>query len=374
MIRFITIVALLTVAQIAFSAEFQWSGKFERNLSAYNIFTDSANQIPNDSFLPYDVITPLFSDYADKHRFIYLPEGTSMTYDADAAFDMPVGAVLVKTFSYPFDARYPEQGRRLVETRLMVHTAKGWAGAAYLWNDEQTDATLKIAGAEVPVDWIDEQGYCRSIKYLVPDMNQCKNCHRDTTGEMNPIGIKARHLNRAAPKVDGASRSVPKSSHASEIPVNLSNNEDPRHHFPNQLDTWSQTGILKNAPPSSEAPALPAAENSALPIADRAMAYFEVNCAHCHNPKGLASHTRLDLRGMQSDPAARGVMKKPTASGNASRGRYFAIVPGNPDASFLVHRMESARPDVRMPPVGRTVPHAEGAELIRAWIATLPPE
>jgi uncharacterized repeat protein (TIGR03806 family) len=333
--------ALVAAVQPLHAQEFTWSGTFERQLSAYRIFEDPARQVPAPGFVLYDVITPLFTDYADKHRFVYIPEGRSMNYDPDQAFAMPAGSVLVKTFSYPLDARHPEQGRRLVETRLMVHTPSGWTGAAYLWNEAQTDATLKVAGAEVPVDWIDEDGYCRSIKYLVPDMNQCKNCHRDTTGSMQPISIKARHLNRDAP--DGAG---------------------------NQLARWVREGILDRVP-AEGVPALARWDDARESLAARALAYLEMNCAHCHNPNGLASHTRLDLRWIQDDPAMRGVMKRPTSSGNASRDRYFAIVPGDAPNSFLLHRMASNRPDVRMPPVGRTTAHDEAVDLIGAWIDSL---
>ncbi len=326
------------------SAEFQFSGTFERSLSAYSIFEKPVTQVPSAGFVRYDIITPLFSDYADKDRFVYLPPGTSARFEPEEAFEFPVGAAIVKTFSYPKDARLPEQGRRLIETRLMVNTESGWTGAAYVWNGEQTDATLKIAGAEVPVDWIDDDGYCRSIKYLVPDMNQCKNCHRDTTGEMHPIGMKARHLNWDV---------------------------DYEGEAQNQLTRWTNLGLLEGARKPAQIPALPNWTDPAIPAADRALAYLEMNCAHCHNPKGLASHTRLDLRWTQTNPAMRGVMKKPTTAGNAARGRYFAVVPGDPAASFLLHRIQSIRPDVRMPPIGRTMTHDEGVALIADWIESL---
>ena len=67
-------------------------------------------------------------------------------------------------------------------------------------------------------------------------------------------------------------------------------------------------------------------------------------------------------------------MKPPTSAGNSSRGRYFAIVLGNPDASFLLHRLKSVKAQVRMPETGRTVAHDEGVELIADWIRSLPSE
>ncbi|MBN4046844.1 hypothetical protein JYT90_00845, partial [bacterium AH-315-P07] len=91
----------------------------------------------------------------------------------------------------------------------------------------------------------------------------------------------------------------------------------------------------------------------------------------CHNPNGLASYTRLDLSYDQRDALHRGVMKPPTSAGNSSRGRYYAIVPGDPEASFLLHRMKSTVAQVRMPETGRTVTDDEGVRLIADWIRSL---
>lgn len=321
-----------------------WTGKFERNLSAYNLFADAELQRPNAGLIAYDIITPLFSDYAEKHRFVYLPSGTAAAFEAYDAFDFPVGAVLVKTFSYPHDFREPSLGRRLIETRLLFHTQDEWTGAAYLWNDEQTDAVLKVAGKQLPVEWIDVAGVPRSTDYIVPNMNHCKACHRGY-GTTAPLGPTARQLNRDV-VVEGETL--------------------------NQLVYWARLGILQGEPQPEEAMQLAAWDDpNSGPLGERVLGYFDVNCAHCHNPAGLASGTRLDLRHTQDDLLRRGVMHRPTAAGNAARGRYFAIVPGNPEASFLLYRLKATAPDVRMPEVGRTIPHDEGVALIAEWIASL---
>ena len=63
------------------------------------------------------------------------------------------------------------------------------------------------------------------------------------------------------------------------------------------------------------------------------------------------------------------MLKRPVAAGRGSGGRMFAIVPGAPDASILLHRMESNEPGVMMPQFGRSVAHDEGVALVRAYIA-----
>jgi uncharacterized repeat protein (TIGR03806 family) len=318
---------------------------FEKNLSNYNLFTNLTTQTPAPELIPYDIVSPLFSDYAFKDRYAYIPNGTKIKYDSWEAFSFPIGSALIKNFSYPLDFRDPSLGRRVIETRLYIHTDKGWKGAAYVWNDNQTDAILKVAGKEVPVEWIHFDGSRRSTKYLVPNMNQCNACHRGT-GVTSPLGPKARQLNKPSP-----------------------------NNTTNQLEQWRDAGILKGLPSNPEdIPRIAGWDDPTKTLHDRARSYFDINCSHCHNPTGLANYTRLDLTYNQRDALHRGIMKTPTSAGNSSRGRYYAIVPGNPEASFLLHRLKSTTAQVRMPETGRTVAHDEGVQLISDWIRSLTAE
>src|SRR5262245_47908939 len=89
-------------------------------LSAYRLFTDEAGRRPNAGLTPFALNTPLFSDYAEKQRFLYLPPGTKARYRAEGPLDFPVGATLVKTFAYPADLRRPGENVRYLETRLLI--------------------------------------------------------------------------------------------------------------------------------------------------------------------------------------------------------------------------------------------------------------
>ena len=165
-------------------------------LSEYAFFEGELSDLkPSTQVFAYEVNAPLFSDYAEKARFIYLPEGQSMYYEERHAFRFPVGAVLIKNFFYWKDARSPGQGRRILETRLLIKEEKGWKALEYIWNAEQTDAFLEVAGANFPVSWMDQNGKKQTIEYLAPNLNQCKGCH-SFEGQFVPIGISARQLNR----------------------------------------------------------------------------------------------------------------------------------------------------------------------------------
>ena len=131
--------------------------------------------------------------------------------------------------------------------------------------------------------------------------------------------------------------------------------------------------MLKGAPEVSEIPRTPAWDSPAEPVDARARAYLDVNCGHCHSRAGFASNSGLFLDLEETDPAALGVGKRPVAAGRASGGLEFAIAPGAPDQSIIVHRMTSTEPGVMMPQIGRSVTHTEGLALVRAYIAQMKP-
>jgi hypothetical protein len=104
----------------------------------------------------------------------------------------------------------------------------------------------------------------------------------------------------------------------------------------------------------------------------RARAWLDVNCAHCHNPRGTARTSGLDLRWEQGDPGGLGVWKTPVAAGHGSGGRMYDVVPGKPDESILVYRLESQDPSIMMPNVGRRLVFETAVNLVREWVQHLP--
>ena len=91
-----------------------------QTLGEWHLFTDAVQQAPNERVVPYDVIAPLYSDYTFKRRFVFIPEGTAIEYDPTAVWQLPVGTILVKTFSYLTDMRDPSLGERLLEKPLLL--------------------------------------------------------------------------------------------------------------------------------------------------------------------------------------------------------------------------------------------------------------
>ncbi len=312
-------------------------------LSEYGFFEGKlAAQHPASDVIPYALNTPLFTDYAEKLRFVRLPEGETVPYNEEEVLHFPVGTSIIKTFYYPHDARKPEKGRRLIETRLLLHEASGWKALAYHWNEDQTDAVLEVAGAQTEVKWVNESGEKQRFVYHMPNLNQCKGCH-SWEGAMRPIGPSARQLHGKFPYPEGEK---------------------------NQLDHWQSLGILRGLP--SDHATIPQLavwnDPSTGSLEARARAYLDINCAHCHNSKGPASTSGFFLDVHQQNPAVYGVNKSPVAAGRGSGNLLVDIAPGQPDQSILVYRMNSADPGIMMPEVGRGLIHQEGVALIREWI------
>lgn len=302
---------------------------YPSTLSAYGFFTDMRRRTPAPALFAYDLNTPLFSDYAVKQRYIYVPAGRTIRYEARAAFDFPVGSAIIKTFGYGEGTRF-----RPLETRLLLRRASGWVALPYVWNADLSDAVLKRAGTRIPVSFTDPAGHSRTISYAVPNQNQCGDCHA-LAGAITPIGPKARNLN------DGL-----------------------------RLAAMVKAGILDRAP--ADAPRLARWDDVAAPLTDRAAAYLEVNCAHCHNRTGAASNSGLFLDHDEGDAIARGIGKRPVAAGRGSGDRAFAIDPGHPENSILLYRMASTDPGVAMPELGRATAHDEAIAMLTAWIAAMP--
>ena len=312
-------------------------------LSDYGFFSGELPELqPREGVVPYDLINTLFTDYADKARFLWMPATAQASIGPDGRIDFPDSTVLIKNFFYPHDFRAPEGGRDLVETRLLVRIAGQWKAYVYLWNENDTEAFLKPTGAFVEVKWIDETGTTRGTDYLVPNQNQCKSCH-DRNDRLEPLGPKVENLLREQNYPDGRRRS--------------------------QLSYWKEAGIL---PPAADwsgfSPQPRWNDPGSGSLGERALSYLDLNCGHCHRPEGPAHTTGLYL----TSGGQTGLCKTPIAAGRGSGGRYYSIVPGSPEASILLYRMESDEPGVMMPEIGRTVAHREGIELIREWIAAMP--
>jgi uncharacterized repeat protein (TIGR03806 family) len=316
-----------------------------QTLDEWHLFSDPVRQLPSARVIPYEVISQLFADYASKRRFIYVPEGTKIGYSATDKWSFPVGTILVKTFSYLADARDATKGERLLETRLLIHETDGWVPHTYVWNAEQTEAKLDVAGQIIDSTFIDSNGKTTTNGYTVPSGNDCRTCH-GKLGQTDTLGGRTRQLDRDHDYGKGAE---------------------------NQLDHLTTLGLFDRKPePEAEREKL-VDPFGAAQVFERVRSYFDGNCSQCHQPgnsPGSLSGLWLDYASTASDqPRVNwGFCKQPASAGGATCGHQFDIVPGDPDDSIMSCRLESQLAKVKMPPIGRNLVHAEAASLIREWI------
>ncbi len=214
---------------------------YPEKLSEWRLFAKTAPVLkPNVGVLPYEVNTPLFSDYATKSRTVWMPTGQSAGYRASGPFSLPVGTILTKTFSFP----RPDGSERLIETRLIVRQASGWVTLVYVWNRDGSEAVLDTNPLPVPVEWTDKAGVRHPTEYSIPNVNQCTLCHDNGA----PIGLRASYLNRD-----------------------------------DQLVRWTQAGYLKGTPGPTAVPRGVVWDDPATgSVEQRALVYLEVNCGTCH--------------------------------------------------------------------------------------------
>ena len=192
---------------------------FREHLSDYGFFKGNLKDLsPAAGVIRYELITPLFTDYAVKDRFIVVPAGKTARYTATGVLDFPDSTIIVKNFAY----RNQSNQKIMIETRLLVKdpTEKTWRVMDYLWDSTQTDAVKTIIGARIPIKLLDDQGQKISTVYQVPNTNDCKRCHMNNS-VISLIGPKARNLNFT---LNG--------------------------HSENQLSEWARQGKLSRTPQS----------------------------------------------------------------------------------------------------------------------------
>jgi uncharacterized repeat protein (TIGR03806 family) len=277
---------------------------------------------PYAGLVPYTINAPFWSDGAVKDRYIGLPNGTTLSVDANDDWVFPPGTVIVKNFRL---------NGRLIETRhLMRHPDGVWAGYTYEWNAAGTEATRVHGGKTAQIDGQD---------WIFPDEAECMRCHTAAAGFS--LGPETAQLNR-----DFTYPSTGRTA--------------------NQLTTLDAVAMF--ASPIGDPAVLPALADPTDAAADldaRARAYLHVNCSQCHRPVG-PTPVSLDFRYQTAlaDTNACGVT--PTA-GDLGIPMAEIIAPGDAAHSVLVARMDR-RDGSGMPPLASALVDTDGVTLISDWI------
>ncbi len=356
--RFLALLLLVTLVQACSkSSPVVHLSEAPLRLSEWNLFAVAGGTItPHSQTLVFKPQNTLFTDYAHKLRTLWMPAGAQVSL-TEGRLEYPVGTVLSKTFYYPVteagefivsedigsERALNADRHRVLETRLLVRRQTGWDAFPYVWNDEQSEAFLRVAGTSVGAVLAGDSG-SRRFTYFVPNENQCGGCHTriHPDGGLEPLGAVAHQL------------AYPLSAESNGGTV---------------LGAMQEKGWL---PADASVPqSIPDWQDTTLDLPTRAAAYLDMNCGHCHNPTGAADTSALLLDGLGRTPRDMGLCKPPVAAGGGAGDRRYGIVPGKPEESILLYRMQSTQPDEMMPELGRALVHREGVELITQWISSL---
>ena len=163
------------------------AARFPAKLSETGLFASVAGHQVEAALIPYSVNSPLWSDGAYKERYLALPDAEArIDFTTSRGWNFPDRTVVVKSFALDLDG----DRRRWVETRLLTKQNGQWVGYSYVWNDEQTEATL-----------VDAAGLDRDFKvrggrqtWHFPSRAECMMCHSRAANFV--LGLTTLQMNR----------------------------------------------------------------------------------------------------------------------------------------------------------------------------------
>lgn len=305
-------------------------GPLPTDLAGTGLYADWATRTIAPGVRSFTPQYPLWSDGAQKRRWIRLPAGAQIDASSPDEWQFPVGTKLWKEFDFGGP----------VETRFMERTPTGWRFATYLWGDDGKAAEVAssrgvTATAEVAA----------GVRHRVPGESDCRVCHENSQTPV--LGFSALQLSTDRDE-NAAHREVP-----SADAVDLRELVD---------GGWLR-GFRGSVGPRI----------SARTTTERAaLGYLHANCGTCH--RGESALSSLGMLLASSVRTAEPQAAIATTVDQASRlaPERMRIASGAPERSVVVERMRSRSAAMQMPPLGTQVVDEEGARLVAAWIAELP--
>jgi uncharacterized repeat protein (TIGR03806 family) len=320
------------------------SRDFPKLLSQTGAFADLKTLAPATGLVPYNVNTPLWSDGANKSRWMAIPDRETIGFSPTAEWEFPSGSVLVKHFELPIDERNSASVRRL-ETRLLIRDTNGGVfGATYKWKQDNSDAELLSDSLNEDIAVQTASGV-RTQTWHYPSRDECLQCH--TTAARGVLGLNTRQINRKFNYPD---------SGVSD----------------NQLRAWNHIGLFNPPLDDSMISALPrlvSVMDKTAPLELRVRSYLDANCSQCHRPGGVNS--QWDGR-MATPLAAAKIIDGPVNQNNGDPAARI-VAPGDPEKSLLYQRANSEAEQTRMPPLARNRSDAAAMAVLAEWIRGLRP-
>jgi len=314
-------------------------------LSQTGVFTNLATLAPNPGLVPYAVNSRLWSDGADKTRWMGLPTNTTVGFAPTGEWTFPGGTVFVKHFDLPVDDTNPEITKRL-ETRLLVMGTNGLVyGASYKWRPDDSDADLVPTLTNENITITTATG-TRTQLWSYPGRQDCLTCHTIPSGGV--LGVKTRQLN-------------------GDMTYPATGVTD------NQIRAWNHVGLFNLTLNETDIPnyaKLVSVSDTNSPLELRVRSFIDANCAHCHRPNG-GVQANFDAR-FDTPLESQGIVGGAVQNNLGITGARV-VLPGDTNKSILFVRDNSLVTGIKMPPLAKNVLDAEAMAVLAEWITTLPP-
>jgi uncharacterized repeat protein (TIGR03806 family) len=316
-------------------------------LSQTGAFTDLQTLQPVPGLIPFAPASPLWSDGAEKHRWMAIPNNGAhdtaaekIVFSENGEWNFPTGAVFIKHFELPVDSSSPSSVIRL-ETRFLVNSPDGYYAFTYKWNDAGTEAYLQDEGSTATIP-VTRSGTATSQVWQFPSRAACMDCHQAAAGRV--LGPKTRTLNWNYPYASlGTQNQLGYLNSKSIFHVTLSPSAFPGYLTAKDIADTSASAEL------------------------RVRSYLDMNCANCHRPGGVAGRAEFDAR-LTTPLDLAGLINEPPHADTLGLSSPALIKPGSAATSVLAARDSSRNASVQMPPIGTTIPHSPYLTLLTSWI------
>lgn len=327
---------LLMLASLATSAG------LPARLSETGLYAEGAAGSIHPEAMSFTPQYPLWSDGTTKRRWLRLPAGTSIDASNADAWKFPPGTRLWKEFSHG----------RPIETRMIERLPDGsWRYSVYVWNEQGTEATLAPENGIAALPAATAPGG----KYRILAQADCRACHE--AANVPVLGFSALQL---SPDRDPMA--------ANAFPTAPGDVDLPRLVSKGDITNLSREFLTH--PPRIAARS---------PLERAALGYLHGNCGHCHSRAESDPLVPVDIVLEQAVSGQRNASTAVLDSLVDAPGDYrmagarALVASGHPELSTLVLRMKTRNPMARMPPLGTSVPDAQGIALMEKWISDLPP-
>lgn len=355
--------------------------KFPTKLSESGLFETVKGHVVHPGVIPYSVNAPLWSDGADKLRFIALPGEEKIDFTQRGPWGLPEKTVLIKTFSLNLEEGNPAT-KKFIETRFMTKQEGEWIGYSYIWNDEQTDATL------VSKDGVDREYTIktaageRKLPWHYPSRAECMVCHSRAAAFV--LGVSTPQLNKDHDYhgvVDNQLRvfehlGLFKSTNWLEAAKTKTRADmqqlgakDPEiakqiaEAFKGDKDLTAASKLDAISPDRIERFANP--YDTKAPLEARARAYLSSNCAVCHVDAG-GGNSQFSLDYFTSLDKLKLVDVAPLHDKFGIADAKL-VAAGSPEKSVLLHRV-SMRGRGQMPQLATTIVDTAAVQMLTEWI------